>query len=87
MNELMKVIGLKGSIIAPLIKKDKSEVIKLSLKLGINLSNTYSCYIGVKDNRHCGTCLACRLRQEAFYWANIRDPTNYKEKMRDFRLA
>ena len=52
----------------------------------VDFKKTYSCYVGSRK-KHCGACLSCRLRQEAFYWANIRDPTNYKEKMKDFRLA
>ena len=57
-------------------------------KFGVDFKKTYSCYMGVKNSlEHCGTCLACKLRQEAFYWSNIKDPTNYKEKMRDFRIA
>jgi len=85
-NNLMKTIKIKGMIIAPLIKKDKDEIIKLGEKLKVNFKDTYSCYIGA-GKKHCGTCLSCRLKQEAFYWANIKDSTNYKEKMKDFRLA
>ncbi|MCH7568287.1 MAG: 7-cyano-7-deazaguanine synthase [Nanoarchaeota archaeon] len=70
---------------APLMNKDKSDLIVLGKKLGINFGDTFSCYIG--KNKHCGYCLACRLRQESFYWANIRDPTKYGRKMKDFRLA
>jgi len=84
MNNLIKSMKMKTKVIAPLIKKDKDEIIKLGEKLNINLKKTHSCYV---SNKHCGTCMACRLRQEAFYWANIKDPTEYQEKMRDFRLA
>jgi len=41
----------------------------LGKELDINLEETYSCYIGRK--KHCGRCLACRLRRAGFYWANI----------------
>jgi len=84
-NTLMKASEIRGKFVAPLIKKDKDEIVKLGEKLGVDLSSTFSCYISNKI--HCGTCLACRLRQEAFYWANIRDDTEYKEKMKDFRRA
>ncbi|MAG02937.1 hypothetical protein CMI42_06370 [Candidatus Pacearchaeota archaeon] len=85
MNEVMKIMKLKGMVVAPLIKKDKNEIVRLGLDLEIDFRDTFSCYI---DNKiHCGVCLACRLRQEAFYWANVVDPTSYKERMRDFRLA
>lgn len=82
MNELGKIGKKRFKIIAPLINKDKSEVILLGKKLGIDLFDTHSCYI---SNKHCGYCLACRLRQEGFYWANIKDMTKYRKKMSDFR--
>lgn len=72
---------------APLIKKDKEDIISLGNKLDINFKNTFSCYNSNKINKHCGVCLACRLRQEGFYWANIKDPTEYLKKSKDFRLA
>jgi len=73
------------NIKAPLMNKDKSDLVILGKKLGINFRDTFSCYIG--KSKHCGYCLSCRLRQEGFYWANIKDPTLYKIKMDDFRLA
>lgn len=68
----------KISIKAPLIKKDKEDIILLGKKLGIDFKDTFTCYIGKK--RHCGYCLACKLRQEGFYWADIKDPTLYQSK-------
>jgi 7-cyano-7-deazaguanine synthase len=83
-NELKKVATtIKGKIKAPLIKLDKDEIILLGERLGVDFRNTYSCYIS--KEQHCGYCLACRLRQEAFYWANTKDPTKYKKKMDDYR--
>ena len=77
MNNLAKISEVgKFKVIAPFINKDKDEIISLGKKLGVNFANTYSCYLG--NNLHCGYCLACKLRQAAFYWANIRDPTIYK---------
>jgi len=64
-------------IYAPLIKKDKEDIILLAKKLGVKVEDTFSCYIGNK--KHCGYCLACKLRQEGFYWANIKDPTIYSK--------
>ncbi len=65
----------KPKIIAPLINKDKEDIIALGNSLGLNFRNTFSCYVGPSE--HCGTCLACRLRQEGFRWANLEDPTLY----------
>jgi len=85
-NELRKTsTSVDGEIKAPLIEKDKDEIITLAQKLGVKLEDTYSCY--ANDKMHCGVCLACRLRQEAFYWANIPDKTKYKVKMKDYRKA
>ena len=74
-NSLAKDFRSQISIKVPLIKKDKEDIILLGKKLGVNFEDTFTCYIGKK--RHCGNCLACKLRQEGFYWANVKDPTEY----------
>ena len=79
-NELSRISCTgKFKIIAPLIKRDKEDIIKMGIKLGINYKDTFSCYTN-KTPKHCGACLACKLRQAGFYWANIPDPTNYELK-------
>ncbi len=79
MNRLsLKTTKNKGRIIAPLIIKDKEDIVLLGMRLGVDLGETFSCYINKKV--HCGTCLSCRLRREGFYWANVTDPTRYLEK-------
>jgi 7-cyano-7-deazaguanine synthase len=80
-NKLMKVSKIHGKVVAPLIEKDKEDIVLLGKELGVELNKTYSCYVGVKGSgRHCGVCLACKLRQEGFYWANVRDGSEYVEK-------
>ncbi|MBI4116562.1 7-cyano-7-deazaguanine synthase [Candidatus Pacearchaeota archaeon] len=77
MNNLSSVSCASDfKIIAPLIEMDKEDIIELGTKLGVSFKDTSSCYIGEKI--HCGYCLACKLRQEGFYWANMKDPTKYK---------
>ena len=75
-NNLVKDATNDGDyeIIAPLIKLDKPEVIKIGEKLKIPFELTYSCYI---ENGHCGKCLNCMLRKKGFYWAGVKDPTKY----------
>ncbi len=86
MNNISRIATKnKPRIIAPLIKKDKEDIILLAKKLGVNLENTFSCYISREV--HCGLCLACRLRQEGFYWANVKDKTKYKKLPKDYRSA
>lgn len=82
MNKIIGIMNIKHKIISPFINKDKDEIVKLGVNLGVKLDDTISCYV---SNVHCGTCLACRLRQEAFYWANIKDYTRYRVKMIDYR--
>ncbi|MEK6935680.1 MAG: 7-cyano-7-deazaguanine synthase [Nanoarchaeota archaeon] len=77
-NRLSKIATAGFKILTPLIKKDKEDIIILGNKLGVDFRKTYSCYIGKRF--HCGTCLACKLRQAGFYWANISDPTKYKNQ-------
>lgn len=84
-NKIQTILKEKSRIKAPLIKKDKEDIIALGKKLGIRFEESYSCYNG--STIHCGYCLACRLRQEGFYWANIKDPTKYEKKMQDFRIT
>ena len=64
-------------VIAPLIKMDKEDIISLAVSLGLETEKTYSCYVG--KNKQCGTCLACKLRRAGFYWANVKDKTDYLE--------
>lgn len=68
----------KIKVLAPLLEMDKEDVVSLGKKLGVNFKETYSCYIG--KEKHCGKCLACRLRHAGFYWADEEDPTDYEEK-------
>lgn len=66
----------KISLLAPLIKKDKEDIIKLANLLKIETEKTFSCY-SPKSGLHCSKCLACRLRKAGFYWANEKDKTKY----------
>ena len=76
-NSLSKTSCIRNfKILAPFIKKDKEDIIKIANKMGLDLRKTYSCYVG--DKKQCGSCLACRLRKAGFYWAGIEDTSNYK---------
>lgn len=91
--EFLRKINLVGKtatvgkyhVLAPLIKKDKEDIILLGRKLKVDFEKTFSCYAG--KAKHCGTCLACRLRQQGFYWANVKDPTFYDKKPRDLNIS
>ena len=54
------VEGNKLSIEAPLKKKKKSDIIKLGVSLGVDYSQTVSCYQASLEGWACGRCEACR---------------------------
>ncbi|MCP4649105.1 MAG: 7-cyano-7-deazaguanine synthase QueC [PVC group bacterium] len=62
----------KISIIAPLVNKNKAQIIKMAKKLGVPLELTWSCYNGGKSP--CGVCDSCRLRSHGFEKAKSKDP-------------
>lgn len=63
-------------VIRPFIQMNKAEIAIQGEELGIDYSQTWSCYKG--DHLHCGTCGTCVERREAFILAGITDPTIYK---------
>ena len=63
-------------IIAPYTAMTKGEIAVKGKNLGIDYSQTYSCYKG--GERHCGKCGTCRERKEAFEYAGMPDPTVYE---------
>lgn len=67
--------------IAPFLNKDKEELIKIAEGLGVNLKNTYSCYIGKGfENEipvHCGICGGCKSRKKGFKFSDVEDVSVY----------
>ena len=72
------VEGKKLSIQAPLIDMTKGEIVSAGASLGVDYSQTVSCYQASMDGLACGKCDSCRLRIEGFNQAGISDPTRYK---------
>lgn len=62
---------------APLIKLSKAEIISMGTGLGVDFSETVSCYQATHDGLACGRCDSCRLRREGFAAAGTPDPTRY----------
>jgi 7-cyano-7-deazaguanine synthase len=63
------------TLLAPYTNITKGEIAKRGKKLGIDYSETWSCYKG--GNLHCGKCGTCIERKEALRDAGIEDPTEY----------
>jgi 7-cyano-7-deazaguanine synthase len=70
--------GWQFKIHAPLQLLNKSEIITLGSKLGIDYSITHSCYNPTESGKACGKCDSCVLRRNGFKLAGIPDPTEYK---------
>ncbi len=62
---------------SPLIDLTKAEIIRLGIRLGVDYSQTVSCYQADEAGRACGRCDSCRLRREGFAAAGVPDPTRY----------
>ena len=77
MSEAMRNGTYDGiTIIAPYTSITKTEIALHGKRLGIDYSETYSCYKG--GEKHCGKCGTCRERIEALHDAGIEDTTIYE---------
>ncbi len=61
----------------PLIHLSKAEIIKIGTDLGLDYSQTVSCYQADDKGAACGKCASCQLRQRGFKEAGLEDPTFY----------
>lgn len=61
---------------APYTNITKADIAKIGKRLGIDYSETWSCYKG--GERHCGKCGTCIERKEAMALAGIDDRTEYE---------
>ncbi len=77
-NRLVKV-GTRPStnikVVTPLLKMNKSEIVKKGIELNAPLHLTWSCY--VNNDRACGRCQSCMLRLKAFKDAGVEDKIPY----------
>lgn len=71
--------GEKFTIHAPLLHLTKAEIIQLGMSLGVDYSQTISCYRANPQGQACGTCDSCALRQKGFKEAGVVDSTIYSE--------
>ena len=72
--------GVEGAglrIHAPLMKMGKADIVREGMRLGVDFSQTVSCYRADSRGQACGHCDACRLRATGFADAGVADPTHY----------
>jgi len=75
--EAVSLAATKGTLTkvrveAPFVDKYKADLVALGIQLGVDFSNTWSCYEGQK--RPCLECATCLERTEAFTKNNCQDP-------------
>ena len=72
MARIGTVRGKEIKILAPLLNKNKAQIIKLGIGLSVPFKLTWSCYRGQK--RLCGRCDSCYYRAKGFKEAGLVDP-------------
>ena len=65
------------SLLSPYTNLSKADIARRGKALGIDYSETWSCYKG--GEKHCGRCGTCIERHEAMVEAGIDDPTSYEQ--------
>ena len=68
----------KFRVHSPLLKMTKAEIIREGTRLGVDYSQTLSCYDPDATGRACGHCDSCLLRKKGFAEAGVPDPTEYQ---------
>jgi 7-cyano-7-deazaguanine synthase len=64
---------------APLIKLSKKDILLMGIELGVDYSNTWTCYEG--GEIQCGFCPACSSRIKGFMDAGFADPVQYSREI------
>ncbi len=71
--------GAEGGVIkieAPLISLSKAEIIKVGIELGVDYSETISCYNPGDKGEICHVCDSCRIRHAGFDAVGMADPSD-----------
>ena len=77
MNDVCKIANYQSvEIFSPYLKVSKTAILTDGIKMGLDYSNTWTCYNG--REKACGKCGACQERLEAFADNNTIDPIPYE---------
>ena len=80
MANLATQAGVEGNTLrirTPIIALSKADIVREGLRLGVDFSQTVSCYQADAAGLACGKCDACRLRAEGFLSAGVPDSTRH----------
>ncbi len=84
MANLATRMGTEGErvrIHTPLLELDKADIVRSAIRLGVDLSQTHTCYDPSPEGLSCGTCPSCRLRLKGFEEAQVQDPIPYESNL------
>ena len=77
MNDVCLIANYEPvEIFSPYLNVDKTAILTDGLKMGLDYSDTWTCYNG--REKACGKCGACQERLEAFRDNNAVDPIEYE---------
>lgn len=77
MNEVCKIANYESvEIFSPYLEVNKSAILTDGMTMGLDYSNTWTCYNG--REKACGKCGACQERLEAFADNKVSDPIDYE---------
>ena len=84
-SALQNVVDLnrmnKIEVFTPLVSLNKTEELKIGLKLGCDYSKTVTCYDVDEHGHSCGVCPSCAERIMAFKNIGIEDPITYSKEI------
>jgi 7-cyano-7-deazaguanine synthase len=82
LGNLATKAGAEGTqrlrIRAPLINMTKADIIRTGMELGVDFSETTSCYDPAPNGAPCKQCDSCLLRAKGFAQVGIEDPLDVK---------
>ena len=82
MANLATKAGVEGrqklKIRAPLMNMTKADIVRKGLALGVDFSETTSCYDPQPNGAPCGQCDSCLLRAKGFAEVGVADPLYQK---------
>jgi len=77
MNDVCLIANYESvEIFSPYLTVDKTAILTDGLSMGLDYSNTWTCYNG--REKACGKCGACQERLEAFTDNKVIDPIEYE---------